>query len=128
MTFLKILLIVHIKHRVFPVFFSQVYPLWLCRLCTDICCPFSITTSNGNASRVGGDCLKANPNFHADLDPLRSLYSIVELMEQDDVSQRMHDNSEAVSQSLNPSAHLLEVVCLLRAQEHAARLYLLVIM
>lgn len=52
------------------------------------------------------DCLKANHNFHADLDPLRSFQSVVELMEQEDVCQRMYDNNEAVSQFLNQSAHL----------------------
>lgn len=52
------------------------------------------------------DCVKANLHFYADLDPLRSVHCVVELMEQEDVSQRMYDNNEAVSQFLNHSTHL----------------------
>lgn len=77
-------------------------------------------------SCIREDCLKASHNFHVDLDPLRSFHSIVELMEQEDVSQRMYDNNEAVSQFLNQ--HLLEQVCPFRAHEHSMRLHLLVIM
>lgn len=56
-------------------------------------------------SCIKEDCLKANHNFHADLDPLRIFHSIVKLMEQEDVSQRMYENNEAVHQFLNQSVH-----------------------
>lgn len=56
--------------------------------------------------------MKANLHFYADLDPLRSVHCVVELMEQEDVSQRMYDNNEAVSQFLNRSTHLWSTLVL----------------
>lgn len=69
--------------------------------------PYLCPTSDSDVSCIREDCLKANLNFYADLDPLRSVHCIVHLMEQEDVSQRMYDNNEAVSQFLNHSTHLL---------------------
>lgn len=68
--------------------------------------PCFYPTTKSDVTRRRADCVKANLHFYADSDPPRGVHCVVKLMEQEDVSQRMYDNNEAVSQFLNHSTHL----------------------